>query len=322
MDRGIDEASKHIQMGPPARPCDYLFLLRPIILIPVWTFFLLGAYHGSSAADTPIRVGSFFAGLFSFTALIGAVYIINQIADRESDLVNRKLFFLPHGIISARAAWIEASLLTLASLTIGYLLVSPLFAFILAVSLALGAAYSLEPVRFKKRPVLDVLSNAAGNGILNTLAGWIAAGAALSNLITLLPYPLAVASVHLTTTLADIEGDSRLGFRTSGVALGRRWGLIISTALMLAAAGAAAVTDNRPAFYASVLSLPMFLIPVRSSRRNASPAGILLPAKTATLIFSITAGFLFPYYIPILALVIGATRLYYRRRFGMSYPSL
>ena len=101
-----------------------------------------------------------------------------------------------------------------------------------------------------------------------------------------------------------------------------RWGLIISTALMLSAAGAAFVTDNRPAFYASVLSLPMFLIPVRSSRRNASPAGILLPAKTATLIFSITAGFLFPLYIPILALVIGATRLYYRRRFRMSYPSL
>jgi len=212
-------------MGPPARPFDYLFLLRPIILIPVWTFFLLGAYHGSSAADTQIRAGSFLAGLFSFTALIGAVYIINQIADRESDLVNRKLFFLPHRIISARAAWIEASLLALASLTIGYLLVSPLFAFTLAVSLALGAAYSLDPVRFKKRPLLDVLSNAAGNGILNTLAGWIAAGAALSNPIALLPYPLAVASVHLTTTLADIEGDSRLGFRTSGVVLGRRWGL-------------------------------------------------------------------------------------------------
>lgn len=293
-----------------------------MILIPVWTFFLLGASYGSNASNAPIRYDTLIAGLFSFTALIGAVYIINQIADRESDLANRKLFFLPHGIVSVRAAWIEACLLTAASLVTGFLLVSPLFTVILALSLILGAAYSLEPVRFKKRPVLDVLSNAAGNGILNTLAGWIASGAPLSNPVALLPYPLAVASVHLTTTLADIEGDSRLGLRTSGVVLGRRWGLIISTALMLSAAGAAAAIGNRPAFYASVLSLPIFLIPVRSSPKTASASGVLLPAKTATLIFSVTAGFLFPLYIPLLALVIGGTRLYYRRRFGMTYPSL
>jgi hypothetical protein len=49
---------------------------------------------------------------------------------------------------------------------------------------------------------------------------------------------------------------------------------------------------------------------------------VLFPAKVATLVYAVAAGFLFPVYIPILAAVIYVTRLYYKRRFNIEYPSL
>ncbi len=306
---------------PGARPLDYVFLLRPMILIPVWTFFLLGARHGALAAGIDVDARRLFAGLFSFTALLGAIYVVNQIADREADLAGNKLFLLSRGIVTARAAWIEAAALVAASFGAAILFLPPLFCGILAASLALGAAYSLEPFRLKRRPVLDVLANAAGNGVLNTLAGWIAAGAPLGGWPALAPYPLAVASVHLATTLADVEADAKMGFRTSGAELGVSRGLFVSTALMGGAVVAAYLARNDVALIASLLSLPFFLIPVRSITGPARNRDALVPVKTATLVFSAAAGYLFPLYIPFLAAVILVTRLYYSRRFGIDYPS-
>ena len=318
MDQGIDPT---IPSGPARFP-DFLFLMRPIILIPVWTFYLLGSRHGSASSGLPIRLFPFLAGLVSFTALLGAIYIINQITDRETDRANKKLFLISHSIVPLRSAWIEAMVLIGLSFALSILLMPMSFTVILIISLALGIAYSVEPLKFKRRPVLDVLSNAVGNGILNTLAGWIAAGAPIENLEILAPYPFAVASVHLATTLADIKGDRTSGMKTSGVVLGASRGTVLAGGLMVTAVIAANVTGNNPAFYASLISLPLFLIPARAMKREVSAAAVLLPAKGATLIFSVTAGFLFPLYIPTLILLMLLTRLYYRRRFDMSYPSL
>jgi 4-hydroxybenzoate polyprenyltransferase len=304
-----------------AKAADYVFLLRPMILIPVWTFFLLGAHHGAKAAGTAIEAARLIAGLLSFTALLGAIYIINQIADRDVDLAGNKLFLLSRGIVPVRAAAIEAAALVVLSFGLAGAVLDARFAVLLGASLALGGAYSLEPVRLKRRPVLDVLANAAGNGVLNTIAGWVAVGAPLSGCAVLIPYPLAVASVHLATTIADSEADSRMGFKTSGVKLASSRGLFVSTALMAAATVAAYVADNDPALIASILSLPFFLIPVRTITRPEKNADALIPVKAATLIFSVAAGFLFPLYIPFLAAVILLTRLYYERRFGIRYPS-
>jgi hypothetical protein len=87
------------------------------------------------------------------------------------------------------------------------------------------------------------------------------------------------------------------------------------------AVAAAYLAGNDVALIASILSLPFFLIPVRSITGPARNPDALIPVKTATLVFSIAAGYLFPLYIPFLAAVILLTRLYYSRRFGIDYPS-
>jgi hypothetical protein len=91
---------------------------------------------------------------------------------------------------------------------------------------------------------------------------------------------------------------------------------------MGASALAGRLAGNGWALAASLLSLPFFLVPERGPQTEAPPSRFLLPAKAATLIFSIVAGYLFPVYLPCLAAAIALTRLYYAKRFGMAYPSL
>jgi 4-hydroxybenzoate polyprenyltransferase len=225
-------------MPERSSPLDYFFLLRPMILIPVWTFYLLGAWHGSRTTGTPLDKTLFLTGILSFTAMVAAAYIINQITDRETDRVSGKLFLIPYNVIGLTEARVEAGILIISSITAAVLLLPLEFVLILLAGGALGAAYSLEPIRLKKRALLDVLANALANGVLNTLAGWAAIGAPFEGLEILAPYPLAVAAVHLSTTLADIEGDRACGLRTSGVILGRRTGIIISLILMACSIGA------------------------------------------------------------------------------------
>ncbi len=332
MDRGIEQneiSDPRPQSGGPRprvpekpSPADYLFLLRPMILIPVWTFCLLGAWHGSRTTGTPLDRTLLLAGIASFTAMVAAAYIINQITDRATDRASGKLFLISHGVIGLPAARAETGILIVSSIAAAALLLPREFVCILLAGGALGAAYSLEPLRLKKRPVLDVLANSLANGVLNTLAGWAAIGAPLEGLGILAPYPLAVAAVHLSTTLADVEGDRACGLRTSGVVLGRRTGIIISTVLMAGSLAVAAPAGNDPALYASIASLPFFIVTSVSEGKKSFGAGILLPAKVSTLAYSLAAGFLFPAYIPLLAVVIILTRIYYGKRFGIRYPSL
>jgi 4-hydroxybenzoate polyprenyltransferase len=315
MDRGIDDGPRRLPEG--AAPADYIFLLRPTILIPVWTFFLLGASHGATRGGAPALI----IGLACFTAMMGAVYIVNQIVDRDSDRANGKLFLIPHGIVSLRGAWTETAILIAASVAAAALTLSPAFVVVLAVGLLLGLGYSLEPVRLKRRPVLDLVASGLGSGVINTLAGWTAVGAPLRGLLVLAPYPLAVASVHLLTTLADLDGDAACGLRTSGVALGRRRGTMVAGVLMTASAGAAAAVGNVAALVCAIVSLPLMIVASRGGR-SAGPRSVLMPAHAATLAYSAAAAFYHPLYLAWLAGVLLLTRLYYSRRFGLRYPSL
>jgi 4-hydroxybenzoate polyprenyltransferase len=320
MDRGIGKLG--LAGNKKAFWLDYFFLPRPMILIPVSTFFLLGVYHGKNATENSIVIINLLYGILSFTALIGAIYIINQITDKKTDLANNKLFLIPREIISVKAARIEAVILIIISFFTAILFLSKAFIIILLLSLLLGLAYSIEPFRFKKRPILDVASNAVGNGILNIFAGWIVTGYQIAGWEILLPYPFAVASVHLVTTIADIEGDRKNNLKTSGVVLGQRKGIIISVILMGLAVITALLVNNKTALSASLFSLPFYFVPVLTKTAHLSQSRILFPAKISTLIFSVVAGVLFRFYLPCLAVIVLLTYLYYKFRFQIAYPSL
>ena len=50
---------------------------------------------------------SFTLGFLIYTMIMGAVYIVNQITYIETDRINNKLFILPKGLVSVRAAYVE-----------------------------------------------------------------------------------------------------------------------------------------------------------------------------------------------------------------------
>lgn len=290
------------------RALDFFFALRPLVLIPAWSFFLLGHGLAATAAFPALR--------FVLTSLVlAAVHLVNQVADTESDRINTKGFFLQRGIFSRRtyAAWaISALFLSLAAAFIWR--ETPLW---LAGAAALGLAYSLPPLRLCGRPGLDVLANALGYGALAVLLG---AGAREfpHAAVRLAASALAVAAVFLHTTLLDLAGDRRTGKRTTGVFLGAPHTRAAAAILALggaatAAAAAAPVLLGATAALAALCALAW----MRPGWIGSSAVGV-----GGTALFALAAGVFVPLFPAALVLLVVSTRLYYRRRFALAYPSL
>ena len=129
-----------------------------------------GGYHqGRKVGGHSGPLGRTF--LFA-TFLMGAIYILNQLRDMESDRLNRKLFLLPEGWVQPGNAWTEAVILFLLACFGGFR-ISPLLGLAFLVALILGAAYSLPPPSLKDRPWGALLANMLGHGLLAFSFGWL-----------------------------------------------------------------------------------------------------------------------------------------------------
>jgi hypothetical protein len=127
---------------------DHIFILRFMLIIPVWTVLLLGFYHSGSGLPFTWRM---FAIAAAATGLAGAVFVFNQIFDIESDRINDKVYFLPKKYVTITAAYILYLVLNIISLVIAFM-VSAIAGFLGGAILLLGAAYSAPPFVIKDRP--------------------------------------------------------------------------------------------------------------------------------------------------------------------------
>ena len=100
------------------------------------------------------------AGFFLFCFVSSAVYLINDIADIESDRQHptKKNRPIPSGKLPLSVAWGAAIVLVVVSLALGFLL-EPAFAAILALYFIMNLAYSKW---LKHIPIVDVLIVSAG----------------------------------------------------------------------------------------------------------------------------------------------------------------
>jgi len=301
---------------------DYLFVLRPMILIPVWLFLLLGYHFAAESVSLSyspwLPSCHLLATFLAFTGLVGGIYIMNQIADRISDARNRKCFFVADGIISLGRAWVYIAILFLAALIVSVLF-SWEFRAIIVLSIVLGFLYNLRPFHFKGRAFLDILSNAVGNGLLNFGIGWalvapLTAGSGMY--LHSIPYMLAVAGVFTNTTVADMEGDIVAGEKTTAIFMGRRWSGLLALCFMLASALTALFLRDWFCLGASGLSLPFFLLALVRNKTG----WFMISYKITTLIFALVACLLFWWFLPVLTACILATKWYYRVRFNLKYP--
>ena len=284
------------------RLLDFFFALRPLVLLPAWSFFVLG----HALTETPFP----FLRFFLFTLCMCGVHLANQVADFETDRLNAKGLFLQRGVFSRRLYASVAG--TMLALALAGAALTGAGVGTLGLVCALGLAYSVPPLRFSARPILDLAANAFGYG---AVALWFGAGSAGVPGVYTAAGVCAVGAVFVHTTLLDIEGDARTGKITTGVALGRRRAGVLA-ALLGTAALVCAVLTEQPTWisagaFVAVAAWWAVLRPLFGSR-------IVVVGGTAA--FVLAAGIQQPIFLAFVLLLVAQTRFYYRRRFGLAYP--
>jgi 4-hydroxybenzoate polyprenyltransferase len=304
-------------MKKPIALFDYVFLLRPTLFYPVWTFFLAGLWNGSRTSPRPPSWTCVLACLAALTALLGGIYIFNQIADRRTDKANGKLFLLANGIVSMRAAALEASLLAAAGTAGAAFLNARLALLFLTIFLVTGVAYNIPPFSWKNRPLAGLFTNMLG-GVLIYAAGWLVAGGRGVFPAESAAYAFAVAAAYLCTTLPDMKGDRKTGKITFPIRYGIRPALLWSLGFEASSIVFSLAFRNWMLFIPALLALPFF---IRAGRHLSLPdADRATKLSISALALSVCTAYPL-YLIPVLG-VFFLSKWYYRKRFGFNYPSL
>jgi len=295
------------------RYLDYVFLIRPVLMPPVWTILLLGHRRSSQLSGESNLPG---LALLLVTFLVGAVYVLNQIFDIESDRQNQKLFFLAKEYISKKSAIFEMVLLNLVSIIPAFL-ISTTLGLLFALGMVFGFYYSVPPFSLKNTPVGGLLLNAFAHGNLAFLMGWsMNHSLSTKSLLLSLPYMLAVGAIYLNTTVPDVEGDKKAGKITLSVRWGKMSVIFLSSILVAMAIVLSFVVKDIPFLIASSLSFPFFIFSAFTKKERE----IILATKVSILFLSIAAGIFYPWYFAILIFGFIGTRLYYKARFNLDYP--
>lgn len=305
---------------------DSIFLTRPVLWIPVWGFSVLGCYRAGGEPSllrlwrSPVAADFFWMMVFSCSA--GAVYVINQIADREVDAANDGFPLLVKGNFS------KASVLATVVCAAGVSLVLPLAKypavslFSLA-ALIIGALYCAKPFFFAGRPVLDFLSNAVGYGIVAFGCGWYLAGAS-TPIVSLaffrsgLPYFLLMCAGSISSTIPDISGDAAGKKITTAVALGPVRAHALATGCIVAAGGSAWSSCDLVALVCAAVSLPLYIAFFVKRTRMFMEATY----KIGGALLMLAAGIICPLFAAVALAVFVCTWIYFRFRHHTRYPAL
>ncbi len=309
---------------------DYIFLTRPMLIIPVWTIALLGARASlwRERGLNPVTIDRFpfvdfstaesnlLLMLLLATFLAGAVFVLNQIYDADSDRINKKLFLIADGKISTSEAWTLYIVLNVLAIGGAFIFNWQLGCLFIA-GAWFGFQYSYPRLKLREHPYKQFRNNVVAHGTLAFLFGWVMyLNFNVEGILRSIPYFLSVGAVYLNTTLPDLEGDKTVGKITYGVEWGvgktqkrALWNVII------AIVAAFAISDYA-CMIAALIALPFFI----AALSRQSVAMSTLASKVAILALSLLAAFFFPPYLLILVLTISATRIYHAKRFGIEYP--
>lgn len=287
---------------------DSIFLLRPLLLLPVWAPFLIGYYKSGNESRYS------FLAFLAVSFLGGSVYIINQIYDIETDRVNRKLPILTQGYLSIKWALREYFVLSVLSVLL-FFRISTVAGILSLLGVAMGILYSHPRFSLKDRCVWAIILNGVGHGGLIYLLGWSTGRLPnLSAFIRSIPYMISYAAVYIFTTIPDLKGDSEIGKKTIAYVLGVKKSKMLAVALIIIASVLGAIFVEQAVYMAGIFSLPLFLLSLKNDKY------IRHGIQVAVIIFSIAASVYFPLFFLLVVFVIFSSIFYYNRRAGLEYP--
>jgi homogentisate phytyltransferase / homogentisate geranylgeranyltransferase len=191
----------------------------------LWAIALDGA-DGVSAGTAAFQLACvLLAGTGVNVAIVG----LNQITDVEIDRVNKPRLPIAAGELSIHAAWrivvVAAAIPVALALTQGWVEITAVVA-----ALAVGAAYSVPPVRLKRHPVAaslciaGVRSAVVNLGVASHFSSAFGGdggvpGAVWALTAFVLPFSFAIAVLK---DVPDMEGDRRYRIATFTVRMGPR----------------------------------------------------------------------------------------------------
>lgn len=237
-------------------------LSRLIIIVsrPRFWFYLAGPFLiGSAAADGVFyRDPLWYALLFFF--LVPAnffLYGINDYHDSDTDRLNPKKRGAEHLLSPEEQQRIRPFLAGTAALYICAIAIvrDALTGVLFAVFLSLSYAYSAPPLRFKKRPFIDSLSNVLY--IFPALIGYAYFSGHLPPWNLILAGALWASAMHLFSAIPDIVSDRTAGLNTTAVFYGKRRSLIACSLLW----GASFLCASESLFAIAPWSLPLLAYP-------------------------------------------------------------
>lgn len=308
---------------------DYLFLTRPVLFLPIWTIFLAGLINPHrdfqddlfsqwlNIQENLFKV-EFWLTFASLSMLMGAVFIINQLYDIDSDRQNNKLFLIPDGLITKREAILESLVLLILAFITAFQK-DLTFVFLgLMLFLITGLGYSIPPFSWKDKPVAGLIVNLVG-GLLTFLVGWqlyaVPEGSAFK---ASLPYLMGICGVYLLTTIADKAGDEMAGKMTFAVRFGVK--KTVSTALIFEVFCVLFAFIARDYFILlpALAAIPFFIRSILKRELDS----IAQASRIGILSLSIAVTIYFPAYLVLMVLIFLLSKWYYRHRFHLNYPTL
>lgn len=315
------------------KPFDYIFVLQPVLFFPVWAVFLAGFYiqnklfgaeHATNGTAAHLQYQYVWVGL-ALTGLMGAIFILYQVMERDAGNSGNPVRLIASGLLTPKAAFIEAVVLLVVVMIAGFVLAPKIAALFFMLVLVAGVLYNFSPFKLKDRPVQALLVNGLVALLIFT-SGWVVNGVlSVDVLIHAIPYVCAAMALFVYTSLRPVESDGGAGAARTfaekyGMAVTAYAGLLLN----VAAFTSGFLLADELIFYPAFFSLPVFvwaLVKLKPEEfTRAAGYMILLLAISVSFKWHVVNGNNTLFWV-LLGLYI-VSRAYYRLRFGIRYPSL
>ena len=196
-------------------------------LLSTWSLYFISAYP---QAEVKNQIALFLLTLISAIGCNLYIVCLNQITDIELDKLNKPHLPLASGEISRSTARVIITVSAFVSIISAYLAGWLMFALVLIVG-ALGTAYSVPPLKFKKHHLGAAFSITLVRGVLVNILMFLHFQWEIAETLEfpLYMWPLVLFMTVFSVGIAwlkdipDIKGDRNHGIETLAVNRGSRW---------------------------------------------------------------------------------------------------
>lgn len=298
---------------------DIFFLSRPVLLIPVYIFIVLGYLDGEPFSVHFLLDLKLLHHLFFYAFIMFPIHLTNNVNDIKADRENRGPGFINCSGISLR--WLYTASLIFVCIGLAGAVMSDdrWIVLIYLCTLVLGFLYNFRPFYFTGRPFLDFLSNAIEYGVLCYLLGKRLVLNPDINYTNLFSYFFLMSAGAVASTIPDVKGDQKGGKKTTSVYLGVEKALILGIVFLLAALFFGIVGANFIVVVSAGSSIVVFIYAIWFDRNK----------KNLVFTYQIGGGVLillvhisYPFLFIVSLFLIGITLIYFKHRKNVIYPRM